>query len=148
MNHPCSICKESKSEELFHNNKSRHSGKSSNCIDCDRERKRAYWKTPKGKASLARKQRLSDPEVKAARMKRYKDKKRKIVEDYKATGCEVCGYNKCSAALDLHHRDPSTKLDTVSNLVCDRTPAIVAAEVLKCIVLCANCHREHHSQNI
>jgi len=34
-------------------------------------------------------------------------KKKAIV--YKGGKCQMCGYNKCPAALDFHHLDPSTK---------------------------------------
>jgi hypothetical protein len=63
--------------------------------------------------------------------------------------CEKCGYNHNLAAFDFHHRDPSTKkfqLDqrTLSN----NSMKVILEEFEKCDVLCANCHREHHSPNL
>ena len=56
----------------------------------------------------------------------------------------VCGYNRCSAALDLHHIDSTTKDFSLSghhNLSLAR----LKAEADKCILLCRNCHAEVHS---
>jgi hypothetical protein len=61
-------------------------------------------------------------------------------------GCAECGYNKHPAALDFNHRDPSTKLFTISQSML-RPLAQLLAEAEKCDVLCANCHRIHtHEQ--
>lgn len=65
--------------------------------------------------------------------------------------CQICGYNKCFDAMDLHHRDPITKIAAncfVHNHRCIPTPnrvTLVKAEVAKCDLLCATCHRELHS---
>ena len=56
--------------------------------------------------------------------------------------CEKCGYNKCIKALEFHHIDPSQKDFTISN---DRFKLIDAiTESKKCVLICANCHREIH----
>ena len=61
--------------------------------------------------------------------------------------CVVCGYNKCADAMDCHHIDESTKLFDVSKAV--TSPSIdlptFQAELDKCVVLCARCHREYHA---
>jgi hypothetical protein len=59
--------------------------------------------------------------------------------------CQRCGYDKCVAALDFHHRDPSTKLFAVR--AGKHTMAERVAEAHKCDVLCANCHRETHASD-
>jgi hypothetical protein len=52
-------------------------------------------------------------------------------------GCSHCGETD-PIVLDFHHIDPSTKETTkFNNLGWER----MMAEVEKCIVLCANCHR-------
>ena len=58
--------------------------------------------------------------------------------------CQTCGYDKCPNALDFHHRDPLTKNKTVADLL-HRDWELVEAEVAKCDLLCANCHRELHA---
>ena len=64
---------------------------------------------------------------------------------YKGGKCSICGYNKCIGALDLHHIDDSKKEFTISDhgltLGCDK----IVAEADKCVLLCANCHREVHA---
>jgi hypothetical protein len=57
--------------------------------------------------------------------------------------CIRCGYDKCSGALDFHHRDPSTKSFAISGAHCRRWSDIVI-ELAKCDLICSNCHREHH----
>ena len=60
--------------------------------------------------------------------------------------CSICGYDKNYAALQFHHlRDKSFNL-TVTNLA-NRTWNALLKEAEKCILLCANCHSEHHYPN-
>ena len=73
--------------------------------------------------------------------------KEKLVE-YKGGACEVCGYNKCITALEFHHVNPNEKefgigsMKVLSFEKCKK-------EVDKCMLVCANCHREiHHQQAI
>lgn len=58
--------------------------------------------------------------------------------------CSKCGYNKNLSALNFHHlRDKSFSLDIrkISNTSLEK----LKSEVLKCIILCANCHQEEHN---
>ena len=56
--------------------------------------------------------------------------------------CTQCGYNRCAAALEFHHRDPHGKCFSLNkgNLLRARDEVLTKAE--KCTLLCANCHRE------
>lgn len=56
-------------------------------------------------------------------------------------GCERCGYREAAVALDLDHVDPVAKVDDVSRLMRYAPWPEVLAELAKCRVLCANCHR-------
>lgn len=56
-----------------------------------------------------------------------------------------CGYNRCTAALEFHHRDPEAKLFNVNMMTMTNSWSAIVAEVAKCDLLCANCHREHHA---
>ncbi len=72
-------------------------------------------------------------------------RRRKIKElaiQQKGGQCEVCGYRKCQGALDLHHRNPKTKHFGISDKGYTRSWERVKAELDKCILVCANCHRE------
>lgn len=59
--------------------------------------------------------------------------------------CKTCSYNKCSAALDFHHNS-GKKEASVSHLIKDESKQKALKEIKKCILLCANCHRELHNQ--
>jgi len=48
--------------------------------------------------------------------------------------CVICGYDRNIKALEFHHINPSEKEGKVKSL----------AESNKCILICSNCHREHH----
>lgn len=61
--------------------------------------------------------------------------------------CSRCGYNKCLAALDFHHNQ-GNKEAVVSILLKDCSKQKALKEIKKCILLCANCHREVHSKGL
>lgn len=56
--------------------------------------------------------------------------------------CSRCGYDTCLGALEFHHLDPTQKDFTISNANFKLEEAI--EESKKCVLLCANCHREYH----
>lgn len=59
--------------------------------------------------------------------------------------CQICGYNKCPKALELHHINPLEKEHTISSILAScRNWQLLFDEIKKCIMLCANCHREVH----
>jgi hypothetical protein len=70
-----------------------------------------------------------------------KENRRKLIE-YKGGKCEKCGYDKCQQALDFHHLDPNKKKFGLCNTVYSFEK--LKQEADKCILLCANCHREEH----
>jgi hypothetical protein len=59
--------------------------------------------------------------------------------------CEICGYNKSLSALDFHHVDKSKKRFSISNgYYHSKAKEEILKEVLKCVLLCSNCHHEVH----
>lgn len=56
--------------------------------------------------------------------------------------CAICGYNKIPACLEFHHIDPKTKAYSIAAGGNCHDLELDLAEVQKCILLCANCHRE------
>ena len=67
--------------------------------------------------------------------------KRRLVE--RAGGaCALCGYDRCVAALQFHHRDPSTKRFAIGGRGLARAWDLLVAEADTCELLCSNCHAE------
>lgn len=57
--------------------------------------------------------------------------------------CSRCGYKKYIGALEFHHRTPTSK-ECAWDKMCRWTWNRIVAEIDKCDILCANCHREVH----
>lgn len=119
------------------------------CIECnvgfESSRKASY-------CSDACRQRYNYKLKKAEGINPYEGQKSrglaKKIQSVKLKGgkCEKCGYSKNLSALEFHHTDPSVKdfqldLRIFSNL----SNKLLEKEILKCILLCANCHRELHN---
>lgn len=62
--------------------------------------------------------------------------------EYKGGKCQICGYSKYQGALELHHIDPKQKEFSISRRGHSRSWERVKREIEKCILVCANCHRE------
>lgn len=58
--------------------------------------------------------------------------------------CCICGYDRCQAALDFHHVD-RTKKDFAVSARRSISVKKLREEIEKCILVCANCHREIHA---
>ena len=65
-----------------------------------------------------------------------------ILKEEAGNCCSKCGYNKCLAALEFHHPDPSIKESKIIGSTASLKKQRV--EAAKCVLLCANCHREAH----
>ena len=65
---------------------------------------------------------------------------------YKGNKCARCGYDRCIEALEFHHTDPTKKDFGVSSKGYTRNWKRVQEELDKCVMLCANCHREVHAE--
>ena len=81
----------------------------------------------------------------AAVHKRRK-KIRQMAIEYKGGKCQKCGYDFCLEALEFHHRDMGEKDFSISSKGYTRSWDCVKRELNKCVLLCANCHREIHAQ--
>jgi len=76
-------------------------------------------------------------------LNKTRKKYKQILVDYKGGKCEICGYDKCMDALDFHHINPEEKDFTISSSHNNNIEKL-KGEVDKCILVCANCHREIH----
>ncbi len=75
--------------------------------------------------------------------KRQKERRKWWIELKGLFACKSCG-NSDWRCLDFHHRDPSTKVFTIGARATRYSKEVIVAEIKKCDVLCANCHRIHH----
>ena len=68
------------------------------------------------------------------------------MKERKGGKCAMCGYDDNYACLDFHHLDPSKKLFGVNTAAMDLYGVEKCEEEAdKCILLCRNCHTDHHS---
>lgn len=67
---------------------------------------------------------------------------------YKGGKCQCCGYNKYVGALEFHHINSEEKDFGISAKGYTRSWKRVKEELDKCILVCANCHREIHGNII
>jgi hypothetical protein len=81
-------------------------------------------------------------------IRKYSDARRiklkKLFVEQLGGKCSICGYNKCFKALDFHHTEDN-KEGTIAIMISQGNSLIkISKEVKKCVLLCANCHREKH----
>ena len=64
------------------------------------------------------------------------------------TECSICGYRRCKEALEWHHTGGDKEFNVSkfvnSNYPSSKNKEKVLTELSKCILVCANCHREIH----
>lgn len=126
----CTKCKQIKDVTSFSTSKKAKDGLHTQCRACVNEAVKAYRK--------------NNPEY-AKKNQDDKDKrvsaKRQFVWDYLMEHpCEACGITD-PRIMDFDHIDPSTKSAEVGYLIHRSSMETLKAEIAKCRVLCANCHR-------
>lgn len=129
----CCHCKLEKPLEKFSKHPSHHDGLSSVCKDCKNDYNKKHYQTYKQHyLDKSKKQRLKIQEW-------FKDYKSKLK-------CARCPENH-PATLDFHHTED--KEFNISNMS-GRKHSInsILKEISKCEVLCANCHRKLHYEDI
>lgn len=149
----CKICNNEfeLTEEFFYRN-----GKLSGCFHW---KCKACYGTARPHVSGAQRRKIlklnGDPRYKTAggRRRSYRERnkyrltkkaelKAWISEIKTRRGCADCGYNAHPAALDFDHIPGAVKLAGVSSLVEHvKSKTIIEAEILKCEIVCSNCHR-------
>ena len=81
--------------------------------------------------------------VEAVQKRREKIKNALI--EYKGGECQICGYKRYRGALEFHHVNPDEKEFGISKEGKTRSLEESKKEADKCILVCANCHREIHA---
>jgi len=101
----------------------------------------------KNRESMAEKRTYADRRVyliEVVRRRRKELRQRAIA--HKGGCCQVCGYDRCMEALEFHHTSSSHKDFGISSKGYTRSWEKVREELRKCILVCANCHREIHAK--
>lgn len=82
--------------------------------------------------------------VKRAKYKRNFVHNLKIIRGGK---CEICGYDKNLAAINFHHIQKKNFGLSTRDIVSHSFEEIVE-EVMKCRLLCSNCHQDLHHPHL
>lgn len=121
----CTKCKKKKPEVEFSWQRGKRRARCKRCeIDAQTERYR------------------KDPTAHLAKTYRIRERNRQFMWNYYSEHpCVDCGESD-PVVLEPDHLDPKFKLSGVSQLVHNtRSLAVIKAELEKCEIVCANCHR-------
>ena len=102
------------------------------CVDCGETDPNEFYGAKKATCKKCHNKRLTKKRTDMLA------KARKMLGDK----CSVCGYKKCPAALEFHHVDRSEKEFVIAGARYGWSK--MEKEIEKCVLLCANCHRELH----
>lgn len=108
------------------------------CLDCQVEKPIAEFYT-KGKNRKGPQSRCKPCHKENSRLRQNQSKAYAVERG--GGKCQRCGYNKCMAALEFHHLNPTEKEPTWNSLRA-WSKARIDEALKKCLLLCANCHRE------
>lgn len=131
----CSKCKETKSLSDY---AKRYDDYQPYCKVCASQNATKWYKENKNKKGV--KERIYEYEKKAR--KKFQDKFNEFKEQL---GCSIC-LEKDPCCLDFHHIDGKDK--NVSYFVGSKSMKKLSEEIVKCICVCANCHRKIHAKKI
>lgn len=115
------------------------------CKACGRERMRRKRLNPNYRIdsrARQRKHRQSQGETYLAYVRKSRREKKIWVDSFKVK-CRDCSETHV-ACLDFHHRDPKQKKFNLSTGYARYEDETLYAEIMKCDVICANCHRKLH----
>lgn len=114
--------------------KKRKDGAQAVCKECRRAEGRAgYLKNPEPYKQRAHRQRCTN-----------RDELKKVMDNLRETGCKICGEQE-TCCLDFHHLFGKDMHVTRAS---GRGKTKFKEEVMKCVIVCANCHRKAHAGRI
>lgn len=103
------------------------------CKECMKNRGKAYYHQNQARQLALAK----------IRKEKYREERRKWLEKLKDKPCLDCGTKFPPYVMDFDHRDNRTKISSISWMAFHSTSnyAKIEAEIAKCDLVCANCHR-------
>jgi hypothetical protein len=126
----CHKCQKEKHENDFPLNKTKKDGRGYGCLECQREYNKEHYRNNK--------------KYYITKASKPKKELREWLKNYKVVrGCKRCGETH-PACLQFHHIDPEKKEFTISSSKSLTSMKRLLAEIVKCEVLCANCHFKEH----
>jgi len=132
----CPKCKSEKKRAEFYKNAQKRDGLQSLCKACASEAsKKHYRKSPKTRAA-----------VRQSALNLKRENYRRSLEYLEAHPCVDCGEDD-PIVLDFDHVRGKKK-GNVSKMIRDASWKRVAAEILKCEIRCANCHRKKTARTL
>lgn len=147
----CTKCLVFQPKENFHKKKNKF-GIRSVCKDCRCiERTKTYTKNKEQELERSRTYKKNNPEKRReqANKSAYKNYVwfRSFLNEIKNVPCFDCEIKYHPCAMDFDHRDPNDKLFNISDMQ-SRNEQIIMQEIVKCDIVCANCHRiREHNRN-
>jgi len=127
----CCNCKQDLPESAFHKKKGRKDGIQGFCRLCAKKQFSAWYKQN-------RQQKIAQN---AARRKRIYQEQLAKTDLIKSAPCTDCGRVFFPWQMDFDHRPGTEKLNEVSTLLGEAPWSVIEAEIAKCDVVCACCHR-------
>ena len=134
-----------KKYDLFSSHKSIQDKEKVTIIDGKKECAKCHELLPLDKFNIKSSGALTSYCKKCNHKNAYSLLKRRKLEILKKFGneCSICGYDKNIAALEFHHLDPNEKEFQLGSAKTTNLDKLLL-EMNKCILVCANCHREIH----
>ena len=105
------------------------------CAACHRVRSRDRHRERLGQHTYSR-----NPDT-ARRRERWREQAA-MLDELRDAPCVDCGRRYPACAMDFDHRDGSSKAVGVTRLIGRAGTTRILAEVAKCDIVCANCHRD------
>jgi len=104
-------------------------------------------KDPKIQKENQRKHYLANKQKYLNAQQRKRQRAKEFIAEYKKDKACQCGENH-PACLEFHHRDEKTKESTIADAMYNWGVERIKKEVAKCDLLCANCHRKLHYEEM
>ena len=133
----CSMCKQWKPLDDFHRNRTKRDGLQMRCRDCNIETNKRWYR--------------DNPDARPRRMDAYARRRREqahrlVLEYLREHPCVDCGETDPVVLEFDHLRDKVRNVSAMANAA--QPWEKIAAEIAKCDVVCANCHRRRTARRL
>lgn len=125
----CATCTKTLPMDAFGRNRRNRDGRMYNCKCCTSEYSKRHYQSNKNKY--------------VAKAGAWSARQTVIMREAKTQPCADCGGTFHPCAMDFDHRPGEQKLFNISRAVKSIGLERLRAEIEKCDVVCANCHRIH-----